>query len=227
MDVLVSGKTSFKIEVPYTLFETGLKGPKPLIVYLHGRGQYLDLFKKKTEALHELSAYHLYIQGPYPELTHTTDREKIGFSWYIYNGKQGSFVKSLEYTAEFIQEIIDGMLPFIKVTRLCIIGYSMGGYQGGYFALSRWKHTNELIVIGGRIKTEIVTENGWQNLKHLNVLALHGASDEQVKPEPQADSIRQLKEIGVNAEFELLEGGHALTPDVLAASVRWLKKMGY
>ena len=227
MDVLVSGKTSFKIEVPYTLFETGLKGPKPLIVYLHGRGLYLDLFKKKTEALHELSAYHLYIQGPYPELTHTTDREKIGFSWYIYNGKQGSFVKSLEYTAEFIQEIIDGMLPFIKVTRLCIIGYSMGGYQGGYFALSRWKHTNELIVIGGRIKTEIVTENGWQNLKHLNVLALHGASDEQVKPEPQADSIRQLKEIGVNAEFELLEGGHALTPDALAASVRWLKKMGY
>lgn len=227
MDVLVSGKTSFKIEVPYTLFETGEKGPKPLIVYLHGRGQYLDLFKKKTEALHELKAYHLYIQGPYPELTHTPDREKIGYSWYLYNGKQGSFVKSLEYTAEFIQEIIDGVIPFIKVTRLCMIGYSMGGYQAGYFALSRWKHTNELIVIGGRIKTEVVTENGWQNLKHLNVLALHGASDEQVKPEPQQESIRMMRTNGVNAEFQAIDGGHALTPDQLAASLRWLKKVGY
>lgn len=227
MDVLVSGKTSFKIEVPYTLFETGEKGPKPLIVYLHGRGQYLDLFKKKTEALHELNAYHLYIQGPYPELTHTPDREKIGYSWYLYNGKQGSFVKSLEYTAEFIQEIIDGVIPFIKVTRLCMIGYSMGGYQAGYFALSRWKHTNELIVIGGRIKTEVVTENGWQNLKHLNVLALHGAGDEQVKPEPQQESIGMMRANGVNAEFQATDGGHALTPDQLAASLGWLKKMGY
>lgn len=227
MDVLVSGKTSFKIEVPYTLFETGEKGPKPLIVYLHGRGQYLDLFKKKTEALHEINAYHLYIQGPYPELTHTPDREKVGFAWYLYNGKQGSFVKSLEYTAEFIQEIIDGVVPFIKVTRLCMIGYSMGGYQAGYFALSRWKHTNELIVIGGRIKTETVPDGRWQHLSHLSVLGLHGDEDEQVLPEPQRQSIDTLRAHGVSAVFESYPGGHALTPECLASAVRWLKKMGY
>jgi predicted esterase len=196
-------------------------------VYLHGRGQYLDLFKKKMEALHEINAYHLYIQGPYPELTHTTDREKIGYSWYIYNGKQGSFVKSLEYTAEFIQEIIDGVVPFIKVTRLCMIGYSMGGYQAGYFAMSRWKHTNELIVIGGRIKTELVTENGWQNLQHMNVLALHGADDEQVLGEPQRLSIENMKHQGVSADFETTPGGHALTPECVDSAGRWLKKMGY
>jgi predicted esterase len=136
-------------------------------------------------------------------------------------------VKSLEYTAEFIQEIIDGVVPFIKVTRLCLIGYSMGGYQAGYFALSRWKHTNELIVIGGRIKTEIVTESGWQNLKHMNVLALHGAEDEQVLPEPQRQSIDILKQNGVSAEFESMEGGHALTSEYWVSAERWLKKMGY
>lgn len=227
MDVLVSGKTSFKIEVPYTLFETGEKGPKPLIVYLHGRGQYLDLFKKKMEALHEINAYHLYIQGPYPELTHTADREKVGFAWYLYNGKQGSFVKSLEYTAEFIQEIIDGVVPFLKVTRLCMIGYSMGGYQAGYFAMSRWKHTNELIVIGGRIKTETVPEERWQYLSHLSVLGLHGDSDVQVLPGPQRQSIDTLKAHGLSADFESYPGGHALTPECVDSAGRWLKKMGY
>lgn len=227
MDVLVSGKTSFKIEVPYILFETGEKGPKPLIVYLHGRGQYLDLFKKKTEALHALNAYHLYIQGPYPELTHTPDREKIGYAWYLYNGKQGSFIKSLEYTAEFIQEIIDGVVPFIKVNRLCMIGYSMGGYQAGYFALSRWKHTNELIVIGGRIKTELLTKSGWSNISHLKVLAVHGIDDEQVKADPQHAGIHLMRSNGISAEFVPTHGGHPLSSEQLETAMAWLKKIGY
>ena len=39
-DVLLSGKTSFKIEVPYLLVETGKKNSKkPLIIYLHGYGE--------------------------------------------------------------------------------------------------------------------------------------------------------------------------------------------
>ncbi len=226
MDVLVSGKTSFKIEVPYTLFETGPKGPKPLIVYLHGKGQYLDAFRKKTEAFHDLDAYHLYIQGPYPELTQIKEREKIGYSWYLYNGKQGSFVKSLEYTAEFIQEIIDGVRPFLKITRLCMVGYSMGGYQAAYFGLSRWKHTNELIVIGGRVKTELVG-SGWKNLKHLKVLAVHGASDEQVAPERQQEHIGIMQSNGVDATFLEVEGGHALSAQMTKAGIDWLKKIGY
>lgn len=41
-DVLVSGKESFKIEVPFKITETGRKGvKKPLIVFLHG-------FKQKS-----------------------------------------------------------------------------------------------------------------------------------------------------------------------------------
>ena len=66
-EVLFSGKTSFKIEVPYELVETGDKGgDKPLIIYLHGYGDYLKSFKKKNSFLLNLDAYHLFIQGPYP-----------------------------------------------------------------------------------------------------------------------------------------------------------------
>lgn len=121
MDVLVSGKTSFKVEVPYKLIETGKRGKKPLIVYLHGRGQNLEMFERLMKPMLELEAYHLFIQGPYADSELTGKREKWGYMWYLYNGKQGSFLKSLEYSAEFIQEVIDHVVQFISVSRLCVV----------------------------------------------------------------------------------------------------------
>lgn len=87
MEVLSSGKTSFKVEVSYKLFETGPKRAKPLIVYLHGAGQNLPQFEKKMAALQELEAYHLFIQGPYAHVSRPKERGKWGYSWYLYNGK--------------------------------------------------------------------------------------------------------------------------------------------
>lgn len=226
MDVLVSGKTSFKIEVPYQLAETGPKGPKPLIVYLHGKGGTIEAFKRATSGLHALSAYHLYIQGPYADKTVTETRERIGYAWYLYNHKQGSLVKSLEYTAEFIQEIIDGVRPFLKITRLCLVGYSMGGYQAGYFAFTRWKHTNELIVIGGRVKTELLGTK-WAHIGHIKVLGLHGKSDAVVDPARAKEEIDRLAAKGLDASFQAIPGGHDLSAAAIRRSVAWLKKNGY
>lgn len=226
MDVLVSGKTSFKVEVPYQLAETGPKGPKPLIVYLHGKGSTIEEFKRATSGFHTVSAYHLYIQGPYADKTVTETRERIGYAWYLYNHKQGSLVKSLEYTAEFIQEIIDGVRPFLKITRLCMVGYSMGGYQAGYFAFTRWKHTNELIVIGGRIKTELLGTK-WKHIGHVKVLGLHGKADAVVDPALAKEEIERLAAKKLDASFKAIPGGHELSAPAIRESVAWLKKNGY
>ena len=60
-EVLISGKASFKIEVPYKLYETGEKRAKPLIVYLHGYRQNIVRFEKLVEEMLEVEAYHLFI----------------------------------------------------------------------------------------------------------------------------------------------------------------------
>ncbi len=226
MDVLISGKSSFKLEVPYRLIEFGPEGEKPLIVYLHGYGQNMEQFIKKTSPMHKLNAYHLYIQGPYPVTARIEKNQKWGYAWYLYSGKQGAFIKSLEYSSEFIQEIIDGILPHISVNRICILGYSMGAYLAGYFGLSRWKHTNELIAIGGRIKTEIFKSH-WERRKHINILALHGKSDEKVLPIPQEEQIKFLKEKGLKADFKMLDETHALSRIYLRKAKQWLVEKGY
>lgn len=226
MDVLVSGKTSFKVEVPYKLIETGPKGEKPLIVYLHGRGQNILAFEKQMKSMLKLNAYHLFIQGPYADYGMTKEKEKWVYAWYLYNGRQGSFVKSLEYTAEFIQEIIDHVIKFIKVSRLCVIGYSMGGYMAGYFGTSRWKHTNELIVINGRIKTELLAGK-FSKLKHQNILAIHGLEDKIVSAESQFKQIEVLRSKNLNAVFQGIKEGHKLSANMIQSATKWLNSIGY
>ena len=228
-EVLISGKSSFKIEVPYKLYETGTKNEKkPLIVYLHGYNQNIERFEGYVDALFDLEGYHLFIQAPYPLFDETRSKkvEDWGRSWYLYDGKQQQFVKSLELSSEFIQEIIDGLLPNINVNRICLFGYSMGGYLAGYFMLSRWKHVNEAVIIGARIKTEVF-ENRLEEAKHINVLALHGKGDTNVYPEPQRKEIEILKKEGFNAEFKLIDAQHKLIQTYIDESLLWLKKIGY
>jgi predicted esterase len=227
-DVLISGKTSFKVEVPYKLIETGEKGEKPLIVYLHGYNQNIEYLEKKVDSMLSLNAYHLFIQGPYP--IYDTSRKKNvsrwGRAWYLYDGNQGQFIKSMEVASEFIQEIIDGLLNMIEVNRLCVFGYSMGGYLGGYFAFSRWKHVNDLVVIGGRIKTEAF-DGKRDKAKHVNILALHGKNDASVYADPQKECVDLLKKEGFNAEFKLLEAGHELNEEFIQSAKDWLMSLDY
>lgn len=228
-EVLLSGKTSFKIEVPYKLIESGEKdNKKPLIVYLHGFNQNIEQFQKLVEDLLDLEAYHLLIQGPYP-IYNRRGKKSVkdwGRSWYLYDGEQDQFVKSLELSAEFIQEVIDNVLDQINVSRIALVGYSMGGYQAGYFALSRWKHVNDLVVIGGRIKTELFEDRD-KHYDHLNVLALHGAEDESVESNPQKECCEQLSGWGASVTFKELEESHALSSLFLQETKQWFSSLGY
>ncbi|SMO39435.1 alpha/beta hydrolase [Gracilimonas mengyeensis] len=227
-DVLVSGKASFEIEVPYKLIETGDKGEKPLILYLHGFNQNIEFFEKKVKKLKTIKAYHLFIQAPYPIYDRKGKRNvsQWGRSWYLYDGNQEQFLKSMEVASGFIEGILDDLTDTVQISRMCIFGYSMGGYLGGYFAFSRWKKVKDLIVIGGRIKTEAF-EGRRKQAKHLNILALHGEDDTSVYPEPQKECIELLKEEGFNANFKLVEATHKLSSVYITKAYKWLQKTGY
>jgi len=224
----MSGKQSFKIEVPYKLIETGEPEEKPLIVYLHGFNQNITQFQKLVKDHLDLNAYHLFIQAPYPIYDRKQNKEvkDWGRAWYLYDGEEDQFVKSMELASEFIQDILDGILENVSVERIAILGYSMGGYLAGYFALSRWKHVNELVVIGGRIKTEVF-KNRKGSYDHMNILALHGAQDKSVKSSPQKRCCNQLEKWGANVLFKELDASHRLSSLFVNESRDWLLSMGY
>jgi predicted esterase len=231
-DVLLSGKTSFKIEVPYLLIETGEKsGEKPLIIYLHGYGGNLKKSRKVFSDCLNISAFHLFIEGPYPILESKGNKpvEDWGRSWYLFDGRQAQFIKSMELASEFIQEIIDRLAELISYNRTCMIGYSMGGYLAGYFGLTRTRHVQDLITIGCRIKTEILDEErtDWDQYKNLRVLAIHGKNDTTVLPDPQIKEIEFLQSKNINATIKLTDGNHKINKTAIHETKGWLIKNGY
>lgn len=231
-DILLSGKTSFKIEVPYQLIETGEKNiEKPLIIYLHGYGENLKKSREVFLDCLEFSAFHLFIEGPYPIVDRKGGKrvEDWGRSWYLYDGRQAQFIQSMEQASEFIQEIIDKLAELISFQRTCIIGYSMGGYLAGYFALSRARHIHDLIVIGCRIKTEILDpfRTDWDRFHHMRVLAIHGNHDSTVLPDPQKKELDFLKSKNIDATMKTTDGTHKMDKAALNEITHWLTKQGY
>lgn len=228
-EILRNGSTSFEIDVPYKLLETGKSSEeKSLIIYLHGFNQNMEQFEKLIAPMKDINAYHLFVQGPYP-IYDRRRKKKVadwGRSWYLYDGEQDQFVKSLEGASDFLENLITDILLEISANRVAVFGYSMGGYLAGYFALSRSDLVDELIVVGGRIKTEVFDKQSG-NFKDLNVLALHGTADESVKNEPQQKNCEQLSHWGANVTYKEVDRTHKLDKIYLQKTKKWLRSLGY
>lgn len=229
-EILISGKIPFCMDVPYKLFETGnLKSKKPLIIYLHGFKDNIKKFSDRcANILNSIEAYHLFIQGPYPLCENRGDKciEDWGTSWYLYDGDQNRFLNSMEKTSSFIDEILNNIKDSISIERVCFIGYSMGGYLAGYYALSRAVNVNDLIVAGARIKTEIL-KGEWDLISHLNILALHGKHDKLVDYKPQRNEIGKLSDHCIKADFKLIDQKHIFNDEFIRLICDWLLEINY
>lgn len=229
-DIIISEKTLFNIEVPYKVIETGQKDEiKPLILYLHGFNDHLKSFLKTCKPfIEQIEAYHMFIQGPYPvyDRSKKVEIDEWGRAWYLYDGAQEQFIRSLESASQLIEEITESIKNKIPVDRFCTVGYSMGGYLAGYFALTRYRIVDDLIVAGARIKTEVLDEN-WRLVKDLQVLAIHGKRDNLVDYKPQRTEIIRLSKNGINANFKLINQKHIFNEEYIKEACDWLFEKGY
>lgn len=229
-EILTSGKSSFTIEVPFELIETGKKDvKKPLIIYLHGFKDNIQSFKKRSiEVVKSVEAYHLFLQGPYTLYEGRNDKKvkDWGASWYLYDGEQKQFIQSMEKTSEFIHQTLQNISKGIVYSRLCLLGFSMGGYLAGYFAMTRAKVVNELIVVGARIKTEVLNSD-WSSISHMNILAVHGKKDKLVDYKPQRNEIKRLQKKGIKADFKVIEQKHIFNKESTVPICDWLLECNY
>ncbi len=218
---LVQKTFPFTTHLPYKLVETGDEGEKSLIIYLHGYKQNIKLFEDKVSNLFSLEAHHLLLQGLYP-INDENRKRKVkdwGRAWYLYDGVQQQFYESMEKSSVFIQRAIEKVQSEISISSLTIFGYSMGGYLAGYFALSRPEIVDNLIVIGGRIKTEWFTDNSYES---LNVLALYGTEDTAVVLDDVKKSCKDLEKMGASVAFKTLKQKHPLNDEYIELARSWM-----
>ena len=228
-ELIQSGKSSFKIEVPYKLFETGdRQSSKPLIVYLHGFNQTEKSFRDQCSDLLTVQAYHLFIQAPYPiyDRSRAKPVAEWGRSWYFYDGDQDQFLLSMDHASRFIGPLIEKTANAKSSTRTTLLGYSMGGYLAGYHAIRRPEQINELIICSARYKGELL-EGDYDKINHQNILALHGSADKTVKSSPQREEIEGLKQQGIDATFVSLDNTHKFSQAFTEKILVWLNDKGY
>ncbi|CAN5321060.1 alpha/beta fold hydrolase [soil metagenome] len=229
VELLQSGKADFKLQVPYQVLETGKAGKqKPLIVYLHGYGQTIKSFREDCTELLTAEAFHLFIQAPYP-LYDQSRKKKVsewGRAWYLFDGDQEQFRTSLDHASRFIREIITRVKEVVDASRICLIGFSMGGYLAGYHAIHCSEQVNEVIIYGARFKSELLIGD-YQKISHQNILALHGKADKKVEPGPQQAEILTLRRNGVNATFMEIDEAHDISQSGIKKILEWLKNKGY
>lgn len=229
VELLQSGKADFKLQVPYQVLETGEKDkPKPILVYLHGYGQTIKKFREICEPLLAVEAYHLFIQAPYPLYDRTREKKvnEWGRAWYLYDGDQDQFRTSLDQASRFIREIITRVVKVVNANRLCLVGFSMGGYLAGYHAIECSEQVNDVIIYGARYKSELLIGD-YEKISHQNILALHGRDDKKVEPKPQREEMNALKRHGVDATFIEMEETHAFSESGIKKILDWLSNKGY
>lgn len=228
-EIIQSGKASFKIEVPYKLIECGHKNrSKPLIVYLHGFNQTESSFRKDCRELLKVHAFHLFIQAPYPIYDRSREKpvSKWGRSWYLYDGNQDQFLRSMGQASGFIGQLIDKTTSATESTRTAVLGYSMGGYLAGYHAIKRPEQVQDLIICSARYKSELL-EGDYEKINHQSILALHGIADKTVESSPQKNEIDGLKHHGIDASFVALDDTHKFSRAFTEKILDWLNDKGY
>jgi len=228
-ELIQSGKASFKIEVPYKLFEAGDRhAPKPLIVYLHGFNQTEKSFREDCADMLNIHAHHLFIQAPYPIYDRSRKKPvaEWGRSWYLYDGDQDQFLLSLDYASRFIGQLIEKTAKATSSTRTALLGYSMGGYLAGYHAIRRPEQIKDLIICSARYKSELL-EGEYYKINHQSILALHGTADKTVESSPQQNEIEGLRQQGIDATFVALDDTHKFSRSFTEKILDWLNDKSY
>lgn len=220
--VVATGKSTYKLQIPYKILETGPPGEKPLVVWLHGFGQTSGWMQKQFEPVwSKVDAYHLFVQAPYLLLESYVQKKSEGYSWYMFNGEKERYEESMEHAAEFLMDLISRMKPLLRSKGLTVCGYSQGAYLAGYLALSRPKHIDHAFMLAGRFKNEWVKD--WNALHAVTLFGIHGDADDEVRWEPQEHALAEARDRGIAAHFFLVNGTHKINSAMMDKLFELLK----
>lgn len=175
-EVLISGKASFSQQVPYRLYRSGQEKKGPLFVYLHQDGSNIEKLDLLTASIRKIEGYHLYIQAPFEDPSGQGAARSC--HWIVSDTDQTAEDAQREYVSEFIQEVIDQLLPYISGSRLVLIGWSGSVHQVSHFCSTRPHYVNELILFDTSLDRSWWQESSGNRYAHMRVLTLTGKDAE-------------------------------------------------
>lgn len=217
------GQTPVSIPMHWRLDGAGALPESPLVVALHGQGMDEDQFALLLQGLLHLPYRFLFPRAPWPFEVRTEQR--IGWSWYAYDGDQERFRSALARAEQMLLHVVrdaettHGLRP----RRRALLGFSQGGYCGAVIALRHPELFDGLVVSGARVKTEMLAgEMRAAAARGFPVLLCHGLRDVHVLHESAETSRDALAAAGVDVQLATFDAGHSIGRTQVDAIAAWL-----
>lgn len=219
----VRGEIPFTIPMRWRLDGDAADGAAPLVLCLHGQWMNEDLFALILQKLHELPFHFLTPRAPYP--IPVPGKKKIGCSWYPYDGDQERFLAELAVTEAALVRLLGDVerRQNLRPAARIVLGFSQGGYTGGFLALRRSDLFHGLVVSGARVKSEVLAgEIAAAAKRGMRALICHGRRDKAVPPSAAERSERALARSGIETELRYFDSAHRIGKEQVAVIRDWL-----
>jgi predicted esterase len=223
---MLRGRAPVRWDAPWLLRLPSARGPAPLLVALHGKGDRAERFEREARRALPRGWALLVPGAPIPrDRSGGPPPSAIGGSWYLYDGDTPVFRESLARAEAFVAAAVRraraaGARPR---GRAALLGFSQGAYLAGVLAVRRPDLFRAAVLVGGRLKVEALRrEMPRARALGLRLLALHGARDPAVGPGPAGASVAAARAAGLDASFEEFDAGHEFTAAMAARAREWL-----
>lgn len=180
--------------------------PKRVILLLHGLGERgKRIFRKLLPFLPD-DALVIAPNAPFPIPRLRPGALGYGHSWYFYDKSEQKYFINQDLAKFWLRDLLKIENPSgLPVT---IIGFSQGGYLAPLAGLEI-KETELVIGIACEFRTTLI--------KHklpFGAMAIHGKQDEVIRIGPAQAEIHELKNLGVEVEFQTVDAGHEITQEM-------------
>lgn len=217
------GTYRVSLDVPWRVDGGADDAEAPVVLCLHGQWMEEDFFALLLQKLHGLPFHFVTLRATYP--LKVPNENKIGASWYPYDGDQKRFLEELALTEGFILSGLQtaerslGLQP----RKRALLGFSQGGYCASFLAMRNPDRFHGLVVSGARVKTEALTDEMRAAAQSgMRVLLCHGERDEAVPMSAAEKSARDLTEAGVATELRTFASGHSIGRNQVRSIGEWL-----
>ncbi|MBN2378789.1 prolyl oligopeptidase family serine peptidase [candidate division WOR-3 bacterium] len=200
------------VELPPGYDPTDTVTTYPLIVALHGFGDYAGAYKGTAMNLCPEGAIGLYPETAFP----VSLDEKIGWAWSIW-GDSLYYLETIDLSTRWILQVLEQVKQEYAVdsSKVFLFGFSQGGMMTYQVGIQYPNLFRGLLPAGGWLEVPIDTDHPLDSAAlDLSVRALHGAYDDVVEWESGKAAVDTLQKYGVPAEIMRYPVKHTLTKEL-------------
>ncbi len=184
----------------------------PLVLGLHGAGGNPSEFMRTLANSGVDDAILVTIPGPYS----SGGDYRPGYLWYDRETDDSTVTEqSYDSTADLIANVIRGLRKKYKIDKTYLVGFSMGARMAYGAAIKNYDIINALIVFGGDLPKQFVSEKELENAQGLRVFIVHGTGDLSVPYANAQETKEFLTNLGYKVSFYTFDGGHFVPENLL------------